>query len=140
MKAIKAKQYNEIAIAHAKLMEHRAAFNTFIGGLTDVIEQYVATYKNSDGLTLDEIAEKCNEASEYLTTLVQDEIDSIEDYVSERSDKWHDSESADQVATWVDSLNEYVDGLEPLSDSFFTVEVCSEIDTDVELPPKGVND
>jgi hypothetical protein len=136
------KIFNNIDEKVDELNQKRQQFNDLKDEIETHIAKAIAEYTNSDGLTIEAMTDSYNEAQNALHSIVEDENLAIDEYISERSDEWHDTEKGEQCTSWREAWGEFEEFLseemqQPAAE--VTLEDSNPLE-DIALPPQNRNE
>lgn len=81
--------------------------------------------------TANEAIAEYNGTLQEMQALAEEVVDSLTDYINDRSERWHEGDAADSYNTWLDAWNDVA-----------SMSEAEEIETDVDVEnlPMSVND
>lgn len=111
MRTIKKEQYSALEEAHGEVYRAKVAIHQMVESINQQIESILENYTDDEGRTLNEALQNFKEKRDELSELVQEVVAQQEDYISERSEDWHDSESGESYQEWATEWEEFGDDL-----------------------------
>ena len=136
LKKIKNKDYDDLKQQVEELNTNIKRMSGFKEELQKFVNQKISEFK-VDGMTLEELSESHNAKLEDANSMVQNLTGAIDDYISERSDNWHDSDNGVATQDWLLHWQEFESSLEQIV-NFDEVDVQFDVPDleEFELPPQ----
>jgi len=101
--------------------DHEALQRTLENQLQDIVSAFNAKNK----AVLEKMQEDYLSANSDLTEISNAIHSKMENYISDRSDKWHDSESGDKYTIWAEEWGHFAKELESFAYHEFELEIES---------------
>ncbi|MFS1428306.1 hypothetical protein LMH73_014435 [Vibrio splendidus] len=100
MRRIRNKDYEEIDQAVSDLKCIVDDMHELASEAKREIELILSNYRDCNGCSVSDYMEKIDDAKDKVRQLSTDVLAGFDDYTSERSEKWHESDVAEDVSEW----------------------------------------
>ncbi len=119
---------------HSELTAYTKEYNDFILTLNARIQSVVDDFKNQHSDRLLSLETDMQSTADLLEKRANDQIEKMESYMSERTEKWHDTESGFNFTEWKELWEEfsYSVAIIPNFDYFNGMEISLE--QNIEIP------
>ena len=132
MRKITDKIAAEFRIKQTKMAKIHKTHNELIGELENELRQIVSRFNDENNIQIDKMKIEYSDLAESLKTLSINQTTKIDDYIQDRSDKWHDSDAGENYAVWLSDWNCMEEEFERACLEDFWVEI--EIERLADLP------
>ncbi|KZN63331.1 hypothetical protein [Pseudoalteromonas luteoviolacea] len=134
MNKINKKQYELIAQLHGELSSNVDEYNSLVKDLNSRLESVISDFQQEHGDKIVSLEADMLSVTEELERLSSEQVKKLDEYISERSDKWYDTDSGIEFQHWLDDWQQFSSDVTklPSFDCFCGIDVS--LDEVITLP------
>ncbi|RYU64292.1 DNA-directed RNA polymerase subunit omega [Aliivibrio finisterrensis] len=107
MNNIKKADVEKIKTSHAALEQQKLNYNDLVTQLQNQIKDVITSFSEKHATEIETISNKYDAHQQQLNSLIDTQINKMEDYINDRSPQWQSSEPASKMNDWLDDWKDY---------------------------------